>query len=91
MLDSKTDSDSIDSLTEFGRTGDIREVEETALSQCVAIGYAKGKTTFSKMMDEGEKLLPTQNAFKQNLLRALVQTPAWQHANIAIVDNLVGV
>ena len=41
---------------------------------------------FTKKLAQGDKLPPTPNAFRQHLLRALVQTPARRHTHRPIIS-----
>ena len=60
----------------------------------MTLGYAKGTDSlpaarwflFTKKLDQGDKLPPMPNTFRQHLLRALVQTLAWRHAHRPIIS-----
>jgi len=90
-LDKEKDKDIIDGFSEFGENAQLVDSTENAMAKFVSLGYSKGCdnlasarwTLFTKKMAEGDKLPPTPNAFKQHLLRALLQTHVWRHAYLA--------
>ena len=61
----------------------------------MTLSYAKGTNSlpavrwflFTKELAQGDKLPPTPNAFRQHLLRALVQTLAWRHSHRPIISK----
>ena len=95
-LNTEDDKDIIEAFKEFGQSAVVSNMVETALARFVTLNYAKDKGNlpaarwhlFTKKMVTGDKLPPTPNAFRQHMLRALVQTYTWRHAHLPKVPPL---
>ena len=93
-LHDSDDEDIIQSFQDFGENSNLSCSTEAALARFVTLGYAKGTDSlpaarwflFTKKLAQGDKLPPMPNAFRQHLLRALVQTLTWRHAHRPIVS-----
>ena len=91
-LDHELDKDILQGLCELGEGTNLLFTTQKELAKFITLGYAKGSETLpsarwqlrTKKMAEGEKLPPTPDAFKQHLLRALVQAHTWRHANLPL-------